>query len=152
MGERESIEDHAVTEVLLPFREEIAGRRERQTWVKAKYGLRSPGYLIQESNQKILDYQARQAAGEQVELPLLNEQRNLKELRQRRQELEREIRLGRNLTVGGGAAGGRRGTYSVGMRRDEEVEAAGMRVAMEYERGRDWHPHGETWWERTRSD
>jgi hypothetical protein len=176
LGERESIEDHVVTEVLLPFREEIAGRRERQTRVKAKYGLRSLDYLIQESNQKILNYQARQAAGEQVELPLLNEQRNLEELRQRRQELEHEIRLERNLTIGeprflgaamvvplaggdrhfqsaghletsyeahapeGVTAGEGRGTYSVGMRRDEEVEAAGMRVAMEYERGRDWHP------------
>jgi hypothetical protein len=100
LREREVIEDHVVTEVLLPFREEIAERRERQTRVKAKYGLRSLDYLIQESNQKILDYQARQAAGEQVELPLLNERRNLEDLQRRREELKREIRLERNLTIG----------------------------------------------------
>ena len=86
--------------VLLPFREEIGERRDRQAKVKAKYGLRSLDYLIQESNQKILDYQARQAAGGQVDLPLLNEQRNLEDLQRRRQELEREIRLERNLTIG----------------------------------------------------
>jgi hypothetical protein len=35
-----------------------------------------------------------------MNLPLLNEQRNLEQLQQRRAELEREIRLERNLTVG----------------------------------------------------
>jgi superfamily II DNA or RNA helicase len=100
LHQREAVEDYIVTQVLLPFREEIAGRRERETQVKEKYGLRSLDYLIQESNQKVLDYQMRQAAGEQVDLPLLNEQRNLEQLQQRRTDLEREIRLERNLTVG----------------------------------------------------
>jgi hypothetical protein len=175
LQQREVIEDHVVTEVLLPFREEIAERRERETRVKEKYGLRSLDYLIQESNQKILDYQMRQAVGEQVDLPLLNEQRNLEQLQQRRAELEREIRLERNLTVGEpriiGAAAvvplraaepetepegiiyephtpgivshyEERAGYEagLGMRRDEEIEAAGMQVAMDYERGRGWHP------------
>jgi len=175
LGEREAIEDYVVTEVLLPFREEIGERRERQTRVKAKYGLRSLDYLIQESNQKILGYQGRQAAGGQVDLPLLNEQRNLEELQQRREELEREIRLERNLTIGEprflGAAvvvplaapepeagpGAReltydqrkretltvpdeRGTYGARMRRDEEIEAVGMEVAMVHERDHGWHP------------
>jgi SNF2 family DNA or RNA helicase len=96
---REAIEDHIVTQVLLPFRDEIAQRREREAQIKEKYGLRSLDYLIQESNQKILDYQVRQTLGEQVELPLLNEQRNLEQLQQRRNDLEREINLERNLTV-----------------------------------------------------
>jgi hypothetical protein len=100
LQQREAVEDYIVTQVLLPFREEIAGRRGRETQVKEKYGLRSLDYLIQESNQKVLDYQMRQAAGEQMDMPLLNEQRNLEQLQQRRTDLEREIRLERNLTVG----------------------------------------------------
>ncbi len=171
LHQRDAIEDYVVTQVLLPFREEIAARREHETWVKERYGLRSLDYLIQESNQKILDYQMRQAAGEQVDLPLLNEQRNLEQLQQRRAELEREIRLERNLTVGepriiGAAAvlplgvvepeaityepyvpkpvpvNEERAEYRVGigMRRDEEIEAVGMRVAMDYEHEQGWHP------------
>jgi len=168
LHQRDAIEDHVVTQVLLPFREEIAGRREHETRVKEKYGLRSLDYLIQESNQKILDYQMRQTAGEQVDLPLLNEQRNLEQSQQRRAELEREIRLERNLTVGeprivgaavvlpleavGSEASPEAITYKphtpkpvsvneeraeyqarAGMRRDEENEAVGMRVAVDYE-------------------
>jgi hypothetical protein len=96
---QEVIEDHIVTELLFPFQAEIAERRAHETHVKEKYGLRSLDYLIQESNQKILDYQMRQLAGDQIELPLLNEQRNLEQLQQRRRDLEQEIELERNLTV-----------------------------------------------------
>jgi superfamily II DNA or RNA helicase len=177
LQQRDAIEDHVVAQVLFPFREEIGQRRARETQVKEKYGLRSLDYLIQESNQKILDYQMRQTTGEQVELPLLNEQRNLEGLQQRRGDLEREIRLERNLTVGeprflGAAvvlplvaadpeaevevetityeprppelapANEGRVEYDAGpgMRRDPEIEAVGMRVAMEYEQEQGWHP------------
>jgi len=61
--------------------------------------LRSLDYLIQESNGKILDYQVRQSASEDMDLPLLNEQRKLENLGRRRGELEQEIRLERNLTI-----------------------------------------------------
>jgi superfamily II DNA or RNA helicase len=175
--QRDVIEDYVVTEVLFPFRDEIARRREHETQVKEKYGLRSLDYLIQESNQKILDYQMRQAMGEQVDLPLLNEQRNLEQLQQRRADLEEEIRLERNLTISEpcflGAAAvlplqaaqpeveargeslvyrthtpeavshfDERAQYETGagMRRDEEIEAVGMREAMQNERAGGWHP------------
>lgn len=168
---RDAIEDYVVTEILLPFREEIAGRREREAQIKEKYGLRSLDYLIQESNQKILDYQMRQDKGEVVDLPLLNEQRNLEQLAQRRADLEREIGLERNLTVGEPrilgaavviplAAPSRTGqlppladvgeehvahevaveSNGAGMRGDAEIEAVGMRVAMQHERDNHWTP------------
>ncbi|MGC9400238.1 MAG: helicase-related protein [Anaerolineae bacterium] len=170
---QETIEDTFITTVLHPYCQEIAERREREAAVKEKYGLRSLDYLIQESNQKILDYQLRQAAGEEIYLPLLNEQRNLERLQARRAALEREIRLERNLTAGEprllGAAvvvpltpqesaetlvypepGTARQTgrekpdvgYDTtgGMRRDDAVEAVGMREAMAYEREQGWVP------------
>jgi len=99
LEQRADVEDHVITAVLFPYLAEIQARREHEATIKEKYGLRSLDYLIQESNQKILDYQLRQAAGETLDLPLLNEQRNLDQLISRRRELEAEIRLERNLTV-----------------------------------------------------
>ncbi|HOV49363.1 MAG TPA: DUF3883 domain-containing protein [Anaerolineae bacterium] len=169
LGQRAAVEDHVITAVLFPYLAEIAARREHEAAIKEKYGLRSLDYLIQESNQKILDYQLRQAAGENLDLPLLNEQRNLDQLEARRRELEAEIRLERNLTVDEprflGAAvvtpgqplsqafvypepqtGGQVGResaaedYETTMHRDPEAEAVGMRVALDYERAQGWQP------------
>lgn len=39
-------------------------------WVKEKYGLRSLDYLIQESNQKILEYEMRQGGGEALPISI----------------------------------------------------------------------------------
>ncbi len=100
LQQREAIEDYIITEILFPFQAEIEARREKECGIKEKYGLRSLDYLIQESNQKILEYELRQASGVQIGLPLLNEQRNLEQLAQRRTALEREIQLEQNLTVG----------------------------------------------------
>jgi hypothetical protein len=171
LQQRETVEDYIITKILFPFQAEIEARREKECRIKEKYGLRSLDYLIQESNQKILEYELRQASGEQIGLPLLNEQRNLEQLEQRRKALEREIQLERNLTVGeprilGAAAviptpqpvsepepaaaqpeaviNDGRAPYlagaGAGMRRDDEIEAVGMQVAMQYERAQGWQP------------
>lgn len=100
LQQRQVVEDYIVTEVLFPFQAEIQERRDHEAQVKEKYGLRSLDYLMQESNQKILDYQMRQELGENVDLALRNEERNLEELGRKRQALELEISLERNLTVG----------------------------------------------------
>ena len=99
LRQREQIEDYIITDVLFPFQAEIQARREHEARIKEKYGLRSLDYLIQESNQKILDYQLRQMAGDNVDLPLRNEQRNLEELQRKRRLLEEEIVLERSVTV-----------------------------------------------------
>lgn len=100
LGKIDAIEDFIILNALLPFRDEIVDRRDRETKIKEKYGLRSLDYLIQGSNGKILDYQQRQTQGEDMDLPLINEQRNLEQLQGRRTALLDEIRLERNLTVG----------------------------------------------------
>jgi len=96
---QDEIEDHLITTILLPFRDEITQRRTREAHIKEKYGLRSLDYLIQESNQKILDYQARDALGESMDLPILNEQRNLAKLKDRRDALAQEIKLEKALVI-----------------------------------------------------
>ena len=100
LDQEEEVLDHVMVEVLFPFKDEIQERRDHETEIKAKYGMRSLDYLIGESNQKILDYQLRQDLGEAVELPLGNERRKLHELEQRKADLEEEIRQERNLTIG----------------------------------------------------
>ena len=60
-----------------PTATEIEERRERDVEIKERYGLRSLDYLIQESNGKILEYEMRSAAGEDMEIATRNERRNL---------------------------------------------------------------------------
>ena len=91
------MEDYVVTEVLFLFRDEITRRRERETQVKEKYGLRSLDYLMQEWNRKILDNQMHRAKGEQADLPLLSEQRNLDQSQRERPDLELECHRGTGL-------------------------------------------------------
>ncbi len=163
LEQRDVIDDYLVTEVLFPFLEEIQARRDRDARIKEKYGLRSLDYLINESNQKILEYEMRLDFGDQMDLPLLNERRNLERLQQRRKELEEEIRLERSLTISdprllGAAlvlplplAGPEEpaaaddvlrepSEHGPGMRPDALVEAVGMAVAMAYEREQGWTP------------
>src|SRR5690606_22330244 len=75
------------------------GRRRNDAQVKERYGIRSLDYLIQESNQKILEYEMRAATGETMDIAIRNERRNLEMLQQRKNELVREISLERNVTV-----------------------------------------------------
>lgn len=167
LQEQALVEDYIVTELLFPFEEEISRRRAHETRIKEKYGLRSFDYLLQESNQKILDYQFRQVAGEAVDLPLLNEERNLKQLQQKREQLEQEIELERNLTVNDPRFLGAALIMPLPERRDEmppagegssmvkdpqvdyetdlaarkkEIELVGMTVAMAYETENGWQP------------
>ncbi|MEP0548091.1 MAG: helicase-related protein [Rhodothermales bacterium] len=158
VGDRSGIEDYLIGEVLLPYREEIAARRDHDAEIKERYGLRSLDVLVQESNGKIMEYEARQDAGDDVALPLGNEQRVLEKLRRRKEELEREIRLERNVIVDEPrvlgvaalvpmpvAAGGNEeepegegGASDLPMTRDDEIELVGMRVATEYEEAQGW--------------
>jgi superfamily II DNA or RNA helicase len=127
LHQRELIEDHIITDVLFPFQEEMQARREHETRIKEKYGLRSLDYLIQDSNQKILDYQLRQAAGENMDLPLRNEQRNLEELQRKRQLLEQEIVLERSVTVSEPRIIGAAIVMKNTDRQDERIEEPGVK-------------------------
>ena len=99
LSDRTAIEDHLTTEVLMPYRGEIQERRSSDAEIKERYGLRSLDHLIQESNQKLLDYEMRSQAGEDMGAATRQEERNLRELQQRHEDLEKEIRLERNVTV-----------------------------------------------------
>lgn len=160
---RDAIEDHLMADVLLPYRDEIQERREHDAEVKERYGLRSLDFLIQESNQKLLDYEMRAQSGESMDIVTRNEERNLERLQRRRESLTKEIRLERNVAVdeprvlgvaalvpvpepvsyptadgGGRPVAEEAGAYEHDAERKKEIELVGMRVAMAYEEAQGW--------------
>lgn len=165
VGDQGEIEDYVVEQILFPYREDVLQRRSRDAEIKEKYGLRSLEFLIQESNGKLLDYDARAAQGVSMEIAILNERRKLEQLIDRQEALKAEIRLERSLAIDEPRLLGKvllvrsaadaknsdgedqdreihngKETYSTDeMVSDPEIEAVGMRVAMDYEtqNGRD---------------
>ena len=153
LGEREAVEEHAVTEVLFPYRDEIEKRRKNDIRIKKRYGLRSIDYLLQESNDKLLQYQQKQVEGTDMSMPIFNEERRKEDLEKKREDLEKEILLEGQLTVSkprilGGAVvlpmervGIEKDVVSEGgMVSDPEVERIGMEIAMKHERDEGWIP------------
>ena len=166
MADADSIEDHLMRNVLLPYQQEIEERRERDAQIKERYGLKSLDFLIAESNEKLFEYDHRADAGENMGIAIRNEKRNRQRLEERRDRLKDEIRLERNVTVEaptvlGVAAvlpmpasvtygnGARHetpetavhddgGSGGDGMTRNDDIEAVGMRVATAYEEAHGW--------------
>jgi superfamily II DNA or RNA helicase len=159
---QDEIEGYLMQEVLFPYREEIAERRERDAEIKERYGLRSLDYLISESNDKLFEYEQREAAGEEVRLPRQNEERKRERLMERKERLQKEIRLERNVTVekpkilgvaalvpqpeeveyvtpdSTGSVHDDGGDKGYDQERKKEIEAVGMRVATQYEEENGW--------------
>jgi hypothetical protein len=157
---RDEIEDYLMAQVLFPYREEIEEDREQDAEIKERYGLRSLDYLISESNQKLMEYDHRQEAGEDMGIAIRNEERRREELEERRERLEEEIKLERSVTVEepeilGIAAlvpaqseetyekpdeSGEVSTQDpdLDMSSNDQIEAVGMRVARNYEEERGW--------------
>lgn len=155
ISEKDAVEEYAVTEILFPYREEIEIRRKKDAKIKEKYGLRSINYLLQESNDKLLQYQDKQMHGVDMSMPILNEDRRREDMEKKKELLIKEIRLESQLTVSepriiGIAAVIPSEKVSVaveetsdkgqgnGMVSDEEIEKAGMEIAMTYEQKSEW--------------
>ena len=129
-----------VEHALAPYRDEILHERQRQAEIVRKYGLRSLGQMALESQVKLIDYDTRRAKGEPVpEAEIANEQRRKEEYEARKRALEEDLRRQTALLpaspeiLGVARVVPLRETDPV-MRSDAEIEAIGMRVAMDYER------------------
>jgi len=162
LKDRSAIEDYLIADVLMPYRDEIAERREHDAEIKRRYGLRSLDYLIGESNSKLLEYGTRATEGESMDIVIRNERGRLDEYERRRGELEREIMLEANLTVSeptiigvaavmpkleyerpepgtakpGDPQGRERGPDT--FHRNDEIEAVGMEIARKHEEDQGW--------------
>jgi len=130
----------AVTNVIEAYRNELFKQRERDAEIKRKYGLRSLEQMIGEADARLIDYETRRIKGDKLpEVEVQNEERRREELRARQQALEEEIRREISLLPSTPKVLGvvrviPKPAEQEGMRYDPEVEAIGMRVAMQYER------------------
>lgn len=138
--EKGSIVAYAISSVLQKYREELQGRRSREIEVKQKYGLKSLNTLISESDQRILEYRIKQMKeGKDMSLPILREEERKEDLMRRHDELLKNIELERNLRLsppeilGVAAVLPFPEKHEDVMREDVEIEAIGMKVAMDYE-------------------
>ncbi|MEM3647050.1 MAG: DUF3883 domain-containing protein [Thermofilum sp.] len=136
----------AITHVLEPYRAEVLQERQREASIKEKYGVRSLEQLIGEAESKLIEYETRKAKGELVpDMEILNEQRRKEEYEARKRELQEEIHRQISLLpampeILGVVRVIPETVADLAMRPDAEIEAIGMKVAMDYERQRGRNP------------
>jgi hypothetical protein len=130
----------AVENVLEVYRNELQEQRQRNAEIKHKYGLQSLGQMIMESDAKLIEYETRRSRGNDVpEATIQNELRTKEDLLAKKRKLEDEIRWETSLLpqepriLGVARVVPQPATEGLA-REDEEVEAVGMRHAMEHER------------------
>lgn len=153
LDDRDPVHSYMFNETLEPFREDVEKERMRDAQIKEKYGLESLDRMLAESDQKLLEYQERESEGEDMQLAIQNELRRYNRLEKRREKLVDEIELEQNVTLTMPSVIGAAIVipYSevdtdsvdddgVAMRRDDEVEAIAMDVAIENEHERGWVP------------
>ncbi len=146
----EAVVDWSLDHVVDRYLNELRQRRLRELQVKERYLRRSLNTLISESNRKLGDYYRRQAAGEDMDRAIAEEEKRKEALIRRRDKRLAEIRQAQHLlprppeVIGVAAilpalvvpdpdvAGA--------MARDEEVEAIAMRISEEYERAHGREP------------
>ncbi len=140
--------------VLEPFLEEIREHSEREARVKERYGLRSLKQQILESQSKLLEYSARAEEGEDMDVAIYNERHRSQQLEARKEELQREIRLQKSVTIEAPRVLGVAAVVPAASTEDAvsaceddvpedlrpEVERVGMQVTMEYEERSGWEP------------
>lgn len=132
----------AFTEILEPYRKQILKERQRQTEIKRKYGVRSLKLELADSEAKIAEFEARQEKGEDMKRAISNEKMRRDEIEKRLKELEsqieRETELSisepKILTVVSVLPMPTSELNDLGEEGDLEVEAVGMKFAMEHEK------------------
>jgi len=147
--EKDAIEEHVVTQIMFPYKDEVAKQRKKEAEIKRKYGLRSIEFLLQESADKLLHYQQQMEEGKDMKIAIYNEERRKEDLEEKRRTLVKEIEMETQITVSEirviGAAAvlpmNRLGvSEGAGMARDEKIERTGMEIAMSYEEENGWEP------------
>jgi len=98
-GKKEIIEKFLFDSCLTQYLQDIKKGRDREIKIKKKYGLKSIEYLIQESNDKLLQYQFEMDNGKDMRLPITNEERHKEDLESKKEKLNQEIKWESNLTI-----------------------------------------------------
>jgi len=134
---RENI-NKVVNRTLEAYKAELYEERKRQAEIKQRYGVNSLEYLIIKLDEELIGLEERKAKGENVDLVIRNKQERKAEYEKALWELNNLIEKEQSLTM---SAPKFLGIIQVKpwygketeMVSDAQVEAEGMRVAMEYE-------------------
>ncbi|MBC7109132.1 MAG: DUF3883 domain-containing protein [Methanomassiliicoccales archaeon] len=137
--DKEKIEKHVI-KLLKDYKKEIEKDRKRKAKIKKEYGLRSIEYLITLSQEKIYKYHRRLENGENVELPLREEEKRLEYYKEKKKELEDEIRKEKTLKISMPRLLGVIHVRADPTGEDPNIEKIGMELAMEHERKQGRNP------------
>jgi len=139
---RQEMMAHLVSGDLENYRRSLLAEREREIAIKEKYGLTALKKRIDDLDTKMVEYVEK--GGREEDVPYQNWERDMGKLRDEREKMEERLSRERHLTLGSprilGTAAVVPATGAGRIASDPEVEAAGMRVAMEYERKHDRSP------------
>jgi len=138
----ETLKDWVYENLVDAYLEEVTREQRREIEIRRKYGLKSLDHLISESAKRLAELKLRAQQGEDLDLPIRNEERRLEELKTRKDELEKELDRAEKLVpeiaeplafayVAPLPGNGTPGEESPEARR--RVEEAAMRVAIDYE-------------------
>ncbi|MFB2623984.1 helicase-related protein [Methanothermobacter marburgensis] len=124
----------AATESVMRYMDKLKDERKRKTGIKRKYGLRSIKYLIDTSQEKLLEYYDRLDQGEDMGIAIRNEEERLEEYKERMRELEREMEMEETLTASPPELLGVIHVEAPEIPGREDIEMIGMKITMEHER------------------
>jgi len=130
--DKEKLEEQAYL-VIKNYKEELLRERKRQAEIKAKYGLKSLDYLINELDFELVELLSRLEKGEKVELVIKNKEERKKHYENAKESLKRDIERETNLVVSSPKFLGAVFVKSAEEVSTEEIEKIGMEIAMEYE-------------------
>ena len=131
--DKEKLEEQAYL-VIKNYKEELLRERKRQAEIKAKYGLKSLDYLINELDFELVELYSRLEKGEKVELVIKNKEERKKHYENAKESLKRDIERETNLVVSSPKFLGAVFVKSAEEVSTEEIEKIGMEIAMEYEK------------------
>jgi superfamily II DNA or RNA helicase len=131
--DKEKLEEQAYL-VIKNYKEELLRERKRQAEIKAKYGLKSLDYLINELDFELVELLSRLEKGEKVELVIKNKEERKKHYENAKESLKRDIERETNLIVSSPKFLGAVFVKSAEEVSTEEIEKIGMEIAMEYEK------------------
>jgi superfamily II DNA or RNA helicase len=131
--DKEKLEEQAYL-VIKNYKEELLRERKRQAEIKAKYGLKSLDYLINELDFELVELLSRLEKGEKVELVIKNKEERKKHYENAKESLKRDIERETNLVVSSPKFLGAVFVKSAEEVSTEEIEKIGMEIAMEYEK------------------
>jgi len=137
--DKEKVEKHII-KLLQDYKKEIGKDRERKSKIKKEYGLRSIEYLITLSQEKIYNYNKRLEEGENVELPLKEEEKRLEYYKEKKRELIDEIRKEKTLKISVPRFLGVIDVRADPTGEDPNIEKIGMELSMEHERKQGRNP------------